>query len=219
MARILGLWRSTVGKKLVMAATGLVLFGFLVGHVAGNLLIFAGRERYDGYSAFLHNSPLLLWGTRVLLILAVGLHILASVQLTLAKRAARPIGYALKKDAGSTYAARTMMLSGPIIALFVVYHLLHFTTGHAHPDFQAGQVYGNVVSAFRSWPVAAAYIVAMLTLSFHLSHGVWSMFQTAGFNSPKYDPLIRRGAWLFTIFVTLGFIAVPVGVWAGVVKP
>lgn len=202
-----------------MAATGLILFGFLIGHVAGNLLIFAGRDRFNSYSAFLHNSPLLLWGTRTLLLIAVMLHILASIQLAMAKRAARPVGYAVKKDAGSTYAARTMMLSGPIVALFVVYHLLHFTTGHAHPGFQAGEVYGNVVGAFRSWPVAAAYIVAMVTLSFHLSHGIWSMFQTVGLNSPKYDPLVRRGAWVFTILVTLGFIAVPVAVLAGIVKP
>jgi succinate dehydrogenase / fumarate reductase cytochrome b subunit len=219
MAWLARLWRSTLGKKVVMAATGLILFGFLVGHVAGNLLIFAGRERFDGYSAFLHESPLLLWGTRILLLAAVALHILVSVQLTLAKRAARPIAYEVKRDAGSTYAGRTMMLSGPIIGLFVIYHLLHFTTGTAHPEFQPGRVYENVVSAFRSWPVAAAYIVAMATLSFHLSHGIWSMFQTAGLNSPKYDPLIRGGAWVFTILVTAGFIAVPAAVLAGIVKP
>ncbi len=212
-------WRSTIGKKAVIAVTGVVLFGFLVGHVAGNLLIFAGREKFDGYSEFLHNSPVLLWGTRALLLLCVALHIVGSVQLALAKNAARPVDYAVKQDAGSTYAARTMMLSGPIVALFVVYHLLHFTTGHAHPHFKAGFVYDNVIRGFSSWPVSLAYVVAMLTLSLHLRHGLWSMFQTVGLNGPKVDRLIRGAALVVTVAIVAGFIAVPVAVLTGIVKP
>lgn len=211
-----GFCRSTLGLKILMALTGMILFGFVLGHVTGNLLVFAGRDKLNAYSEFLHNSKGLLWGTRAVLLISVIVHIWASIKLTKLKADARPVPYASKEPHGSTYAARTMMWSGPIVAIFVVYHLLHFTTGTVHPDFRA-DVYHNVVTGFLRWPVSAAYVVAMLALSLHLSHGVWSMLQTTGINNPRWECALRRVAWVFAAVVTAGFVSIPLAVLFGVV--
>jgi succinate dehydrogenase / fumarate reductase cytochrome b subunit len=210
LCRFLG---STVGAKVLMAATGVVLFGYVVGHVSGNMLIFAGREAINKYSEFLHTSPFLLWGTRVVLLASVLVHVWASIRLTKLKADARPVPYAVKEPRGSTYAARTMMWSGPILALFVVYHILHLTTGTVHREFNPyGDVYHNLVTGFRNPLASGIYIVAMLALALHLSHGVWSMLQTVGVNRPHWEKGLRRLAVLFGVLVSLGFIAVPVAV-------
>lgn len=209
--------RSTIGMKVLMAFTGVILFGYTIGHVAGNMLIFAGRERINAYSKFLHESPLLLWGTRALLLVSFAVHIGASIRLARLKSEARPVGYAVKRWPGSSYASRTMFWSGPILAFFVIYHILHLTTGTVHPDFR-DDVYHNLVSGFRRWPVSLAYIVAMLSLALHLSHGVWSMLQTVGVNRPAWDRPLRAAAVVFAVLVAGGFIAVPVSVLAGWVR-
>jgi succinate dehydrogenase / fumarate reductase cytochrome b subunit len=209
--------RSTLGLKLLMALTGIVLFGFLIGHVAGNLLIFLGPKKINEYSKFLHESPGILWGTRIALLGAVAVHIVSAVALTKRKADARPVPYLGKKPHGSSYASRTMMWSGPIIALFVVYHLLHFTTGHVHPSFDPENVFQNVVDAFRRPIVCVTYILAMLALGLHLSHGLWSVTQTVGVNRPHLEPLLRRIAVLVAALLIAGFIAVPLGVWTGMV--
>jgi succinate dehydrogenase / fumarate reductase, cytochrome b subunit len=209
--------RSTLGLKVLMALTGVVLFGFVVGHVAGNLLIFVGKEKLNEYSKFLHESPGILWGTRITLLLAVAVHIVVSVLLTKLKIDARPVPYLGKKPHGSSYASRTMMWSGPIVALFVIYHLLHFTTGQAHPQFDPHDVFQNVVIGFRSWPVALTYILAMLALGLHLSHGLWSMLQTVGLNRPHLEPALRKIAILVSALLIAGFIAVPLGVMTRIV--
>src|SRR5688572_6544346 len=209
--------RSTLGLKVLMALTGVVLFGFVVGHVAGNLLIFMGPEKLNAYSKFLHESPGILWGTRVTLLVAVGVHILVSIKLTKLKIDARPVPYLGKKPHGSSYASRTMMWSGPIVALFVIYHLLHFTTGQAHPKFNPDDVFQNVVIGFRSWPVSLTYILAMLALGLHLSHGLWSMLQTVGLNRPHLEPALRKIAIIVSALVIAGFIAVPLGVMTRIV--
>jgi succinate dehydrogenase / fumarate reductase cytochrome b subunit len=215
------LWSSTIGKKVVMALSGVVLFGFVIGHLLGNLQIYQGPDKINAYGAFLHHNTGLLWGFRVVLLTCVLLHIVASAQLTIRNWKARPVGYKKRKAVGSSYASRTMFWSGPIIAAFVVYHLLHFTFGSAHPDFRelngVPEVYHNVITGFQSVPVALAYVVAMAMLGFHLLHGIWSMFQSVGVAHPFYTPLIKRFALLATTLIVLGNISIPIAVLTGIV--
>lgn len=211
---------STVGRKIVMAATGVVLFGFVVVHMIGNLQIYLGPEPLDAYGRFLreflHGGG--IWVARATLLTAVGLHIWAAWSLTRSSWAARPVAYRQVRHRESTYASRTMRWSGPILALFVVYHLMHLTIGSAHPHFEEGKVYANVVSGFQVWPVSAFYIVAMLALGLHMYHGVWSMTQTLGLSHPRYDRLRRGFAALFTGLVVAGNISIPLAVLAGIVR-
>ena len=208
---------SSVGKKMVMAVTGVILFGFVLGHMIGNLQVYLGPEALNAYAALLKSTGGMLWVVRLGLLLAAGLHIWAATSLTLTSWAARPQGYRVVDSRGSTYASRTMRWGGPILGLFIVYHLLHLTVGSAHPSFDHLDVYGNVVRAFRVWWVSAAYIVAMLALGLHLYHGVWSMFQTVGLNHPRYNPLIRTLATIFAIVVVVGNVSIPAAVLTGLV--
>lgn len=210
-----GVLASTIGRKLLMAVTGAILLAFLVGHVTGNLLVFAGAERLNAYAKFLHGSPGLLWGTRAALLASVAVHIGAWLRLLARSRAARPVPYAVRPRPGTTAGARTMMITGPLLLVFVVYHLLHFTFGSAHPDFRAEDVYHNVVTAFRQAPVAAAYLVAMAALGLHLAHGIWSAFQTVGLNHPAHDRRIRMAGAALALAVAGGFAAIPVAILAG----
>ena len=208
-------WGSTVGKKIVMAVTGAIGVGYLIGHVVGNLLVFLGPPEIDAYAAFLKSKPGLLWATRTILLLAVILHIIAAFQLARLSQKSRPIGYKRWRAVGSDFASRTMRWTGPVVGIFIVYHLLHFTTGTVHPDFHEGRVYHNVTSGFQVWYVSAFYIVAMLALLAHLYHGAWSMFQSVGLNHPKYNRLVRAFTTIITIVVVLGFISIPVAVLLG----
>ncbi|MBI4230835.1 MAG: succinate dehydrogenase cytochrome b subunit [Planctomycetes bacterium] len=210
--------RSSIGRKVLMAVTGMIMLGFLAGHVAGNLLAFAGREPLDAYAKFLRESPTLLWGTRGALLFSVLVHIGAWVRLLETSRAARPVGYDAKVRRGTTLGARTMAVTGPVILFFVIYHILHFTLGTVHPDFRPHEVYDNVVTGFRQKPVALFYVVAMLALGLHLSHGIWSVFQTVGANHPRYDKALRAGGVAIAAAITAGFASVPVAVLAGVIR-
>jgi succinate dehydrogenase / fumarate reductase cytochrome b subunit len=211
-------YQASIGKKVLMALTGVVLFGYVVGHLIGNLQIYAGPEKLNNYAAFLHSSPALLWGTRSLLLICVTLHIIASIQLARLKQEARPIGYVKKENPRSSYASRTMMWSGPIIAAFVIYHLLDFTFGVTNTaHYEDLQVYANVVWGFRRIPVSAAYIVAMLLLGMHLYHGLFSMFQSLGVNHPRYTPWFKRFAAFATAFIVIGNISIPIAVLTGAV--
>jgi succinate dehydrogenase / fumarate reductase cytochrome b subunit len=222
---VLTLWNTTVGKKVVMAVTGLVLVGFVIAHMLGNLKIFLGPDAIDTYALFLRKvgEPLvpyevLLWAARIILLVSVVLHILASVQLTLRNWAARPRGYDTKQSIATTYAARTMRWSGVIIALFIVYHLLHFTAGIV--GFSPGQfhhlkVYDNVVAGFSVWYISVFYILAMAALCLHLDHGIWSMFQTLGCNNARVSPRLMVLSRVVALVVFAGFISVPVAVLAG----
>ncbi len=219
------LWDTMVGKKVVMAATGVVLIGFVVAHMLGNLKIFLGAAAIDTYAAFLRTmgEPLfpysaLLWIVRVVLLTCVTLHIVAAVQLTRMSRAARPHGYDTKESIATTYAARTMRWSAVILVLFIVYHLLHLTGGVV--GFQPGQfrdlsVYRNVVAGFSVWYVSLFYIVAMACLCLHLDHGIWSLLQTLGWNSARTTSTLRRLSRGVALAVFVGFISVPGAVLAG----
>src|ERR1700761_1980466 len=213
-------WGSTNGKKVVMAVTGAILFLFVIGHLAGNLQIFEGPAKLNAYGHFLHSIGELLWPVRIVLLLAVGLHITATVQLALLKKKAGPVGYSRKEAIASSYASRTMYWSGPIVLAFVIFHLLQFTAGYIHPESQFidGDVYHNVVAGFQVWWVSVWYIFSMILLGFHLRHGLWSMFQSVGLNHPRHTPVLQRAALWLAILITLGYISIPVSVLAGWVR-
>ncbi|MBC7926992.1 MAG: succinate dehydrogenase cytochrome b subunit [Bryobacteraceae bacterium] len=215
LARGAFFYRTTIGKKVVMAITGLVLFGFLIGHMAGNLQFFLGREVLNDYARHLHELPVLLWGARITLLFSVMLHIVAAVQLAQLQRTARPVTYFKKRSVGSSYASRTMYWSGPIVASFVIYHLLHLTLGAVHPNYEFLNAYDNLVIGFSNPLVAVFYIVSMVLLGMHLYHGVWSMFQSIGLAHPRYTPTIKTLTRAFTVVLMAGFLAVPVAVLVG----
>ena len=210
---------SSIGKKAVMAATGLILFGFVVGHMIGNLQVYLGPQALNDYGEilrhFLHGQG--LWIARAGLLLTVALHIWAATSLTLANWSARPKGYREWRAQESTYASRTMVWSGPILAVFIVYHLAHFTTGSAHPEFSPHDVYRNVVLGFQNPFASAFYVLAMLALGLHMYHGVWSMLQTLGLSHDRWNPWRRFFAAAITGVVVVGNISIPVSVLTGVV--
>ena len=210
---------STIGKKVVMASTGIVLFGFVLAHMVGNLQLYLGAEALDRYAVFLreflHGGG--LWIARAVLLACVVLHIWAATSLTLADRAARPVGYREYEARESTWASRSMRWSGVVILVFVVYHLLDMTFGVVNPGFEAGHVYRNVVASFRSVPVSLFYIAAMLLLWSHLRHGVWSMLRTLGLSHPRYEEVAHRLAAVFATVVVAGNISFPLAVLFGVV--
>jgi succinate dehydrogenase / fumarate reductase cytochrome b subunit len=210
--RVLRFWNTTVGKKAVMAVSGVVLAGFVAVHLVGNLQIFMGPDQFNGYARALKRLPELLWSVRILLLVMVLLHIWSSIQLAVIKSEARPQGYVKHSVAGSSYASRTMYMSGPIIAAFVVYHLMEFTFGMGGTPYDQFDAYGNVIAGFRSIPVAAFYILAMALLCLHLRHGLWSLLQTLGFTHPRYMPRIKALAATVAFLIFLGFVSIPVAV-------
>ena len=217
--RIFRFHQTTIGKKAIMAVTGFMLFGFLLGHLIGNLQIFLPPEKINHYAALLKSAPALLWGVRLTLLTAVVLHITASVQLWLLQNEARPVKYVKKENLNSSYASRTMLWSGPIIGAFIIFHLLHFTLGSVHPNFDEHNVYNNVIIGFQQAPVSIFYIIAMTMLCFHLYHGLWSMFQSLGINHPRYTPLLKRFSAVFAFLIAVGNISIPVAVLAGILTP
>ena len=212
------LWRSTVGKKIVMALTGGIGVGYLVAHMFGNLQVFAGAGKINAYAALLKSNVGLLWTARSILIAAVILHIVAAYQLARISLRSRPVGYKRWRPIGSDFASRTMRWTGPIVGIFIIYHVLHLTTGTLHPDFYEANVYQNIISGFQVWYVSVIYIIAMLALSVHLYHGAWSMFESVGINHVKYNRLIRALATLVTVVVVVGFISIPVAVLLGFIS-
>jgi succinate dehydrogenase / fumarate reductase cytochrome b subunit len=215
-AGLLRFWDSSVGKKVVMGATGLILVAFVILHMAGNLQFFSGSERFNAYSHLLQVDLIeLTWLMRITLLAAIALHITAAYQLTMRNRAARPAGYVKREPQVSTYAARTMRWGGVYLLLFIPYHILHFTTGTLHPAFVRGAAYGNVVIGFQVAWVALFYLGAMAFLGLHLYHGAWAMFRTLGIARPSNDPLHRRLALAIAIIVPAGFSLLPLSVMLG----
>ncbi len=226
-------YRSSIGKKAVMAATGLILFGWIFAHMVGNLKLFMPdhpdrhgvvRPAMDIYAVGLRElgAPVLpesalLWLTRILLLVCVVLHIHAAYALTRMSSAARPVDYRDRQFVKASYASRTMRWGGVIILLFIIYHLLHLTTGQAHPSFVQDDAYHNVVTGLRVWWVAAVYIIANLALGLHLYHGVWSMFGSLGVTNPRVEQWRRPFASLFAFVITLANVAFPLAVLTGFV--
>jgi succinate dehydrogenase / fumarate reductase cytochrome b subunit len=208
-------WRSTVGKKIVMAVSGIIMIGFLILHAAGNLQIFESSAKLNTYSAFLHGpANELLWVVRIVLFVAVIAHIVSAYQLTMLDRAARPVPYAQKKLQAATIGSRTMRVGGVLLALFIVLHILHFTTLTLQPaPMAAGDVYGNAIASFRIWWVTAFYVIAMIALGLHLYHGAWSSARTLGFEQGHSDPFHRPVAVTLAVLIWAGFTIVPVAVF------
>ena len=212
-------WGSTVGKKIVMGATGLILVAFVVLHMAGNLQFFAGFERFNAYSHLLQVDLIeVTWLLRLALLASVVLHVTAAYQLTIRNWAARPEAYAHHEPQVSTYAARTMRWGGVYLLLFIPYHLLHFTTGTLHPAFVRAEAYGNVVIGFQVMWVSLLYLVAMVFLGLHLYHGTWAAFRSLGVTRPRNDPLHRRLALVLAVIVPVGFSLLPLSVMLGFVR-
>ena len=220
--RAVRFYEAPIGKKAVMAITGVMLVGYVFAHLLGNLQIYSSDpEQINRYAAFLHNpsNAAALWAARTVLLAAVVLHIVAATQLWLQNRAARPVGYVKKADVPASYAARTMVWSGPIVAAFVVFHVLHLTVGAVVPLHELGpnmpDVRYNVITGFSNPWISGFYILAMILLCLHLYHGIWSMFQSVGISHPRYTPLLKNAAAVLSILVAVGNCSIPIAVLTG----
>jgi succinate dehydrogenase / fumarate reductase cytochrome b subunit len=236
MTGVMSVYRSTIGKKVVMALTGLIWIGYVIVHIWGNLKVYAGAAAFNDYAAALRylGEPVLgyyqgIWGARIILLLAVGLHIWAAVSLWRQSDQGRPVKYGTlqKTQPAYTYAAYTMRWGGVIIALFIVFHILHLTIGMGgfgyattfmHPEGGEYFAYQNLVSGFMVPWVSIVYIIAMIALGFHLFHGTWSLFQTLGVNNTSYSNSLRTIAFVLAAAITLAAISIPVSVMLGIIS-
>ena len=224
---ITNIFKSSLGKKYVMAASGAVLFLFVLGHLAGNLQVFLGPEAINRYGHFLQSNPELIWPARLFLILMVLLHLWSAARLSLENKAARPVAYAEYQPVSSTYASRTMLMSGTIIFIFIIYHLLHFTaqvayinaTGRNFVDFvdpeKRHDIFKMMVVGFNNPWVAGFYILGMALLCLHLSHGVSGMFQSLGWKNEAYRPWLDTGARVLAVLIFLGYSSIPAAILLG----
>ncbi len=210
-------YHSVIGKKYVMALTGFIAVGYVFFHMLGNLQVYAGPEKLNAYAAFLKSNLVLLWIVRIFLLAAILAHIITGCQLAWRSYKARPVKYTFWRPIKSTFSSRTMRWTGPVIALFIIFHILHLTTGTLHPNFQERNVFANVVSGFQHWYISLFYVFAMVFLCIHMLHGVWSMFESVGINHPEYNRFIRGLATVITVVVALGFISIPVAILTGAV--
>jgi succinate dehydrogenase / fumarate reductase cytochrome b subunit len=216
---------SSIGRKWVVALTGLALFGFVVGHLVGNLQIFIGPESINRYGAFLQGLGELLWLVRIGLLAMLVLHIVFTIKLRLESRAARPERYAVTKRLATSFAARMMMWSGLMVLCFIIFHLLHFTAQTVDPSYKEfhdslgrHDVYHMMIVGFSSKAASAFYLVGVGLLAMHLNHGIQSLFQTLGWNSGKVRPLWEKGGQAFAWLIFLGYASIPVAVLAGLIK-
>jgi succinate dehydrogenase / fumarate reductase, cytochrome b subunit len=220
------LYSTDIGKKYVMAISGIVLMLFVLGHMVGNLKLYLGADSLNAYSEWLRDvgepalpREVLLWIVRIVLLVAVVTHIDSAARLTRSSRRARPVAYeGAREYVAADFASRTMRWTGPIVGLFVIFHLLDLTWGTANPDFRSGDAYANVVASFERVPVAVVYVVANLALALHLYHGAWSLFQSMGWAHPRYNASRRWFAIAFAAVVAVGNISFPIAVVAGVVS-
>ena len=214
---------SSIGKKWVVALSAIVLLGYVIGHLVGNLQIFAGPDKINAYAAFLHSMPGILWVVRVFLIVALVLHVVMTLKLAAENRSARGAGYERRNSVQIRFATRTMALSGLIVLAFVLYHLAHFTIRVTDARFHSlprGEydVYSMVILGFQNVWVSGFYVVAIFLLCLHLSHGLQSMFQTLGANSATLRPIWNVAGQLIAWTIFLGYISIPVAVLANVLK-
>ena len=223
---ILRFWRSAVGKKWIMAVTGIMLLGFVFAHMVGNLKIYLGPGPLNTYAEWLRNlgepalpRTVLLWIMRIGLISAFFLHIVSAAQLTRMNHRARPTKYQSPRDyAAANFASRTMRWTGVIVGLYLIFHLMDLTWGNANPSYVRGNTYANVIHSFKRVPVAIVYILANLALAVHIFHGAWSMFQSLGLNNPKWNRARRSFAIGFATLIGVANISFPLMIVTGVVK-
>jgi succinate dehydrogenase / fumarate reductase cytochrome b subunit len=223
---ILAFWRSAIGKKWVMGVSGIILLGFVLSHMIGNLKVYLGKDHLNTYGEWLRTlgepalpRTVVLWTIRSVLIAAFFLHIVAAYQLTRMNQKARPTRYASKRDyVAANFASRTMRWTGVIVGLFIIFHLADLTWGSANPAFKRGDPYDNLFASFDRWPVAIAYIVANLALAIHIFHGAWSMFQSLGWNNPRFNRYRRYFAYAFATVIGLGNISMPLLIVTGAVS-
>jgi succinate dehydrogenase / fumarate reductase, cytochrome b subunit len=219
MNRLRLLWTTSVGKKMVMAVTGVIWVAYLITHVLANLLVFQGPSKINAYSAFLHGTGGALWAARLVLIAALVFHVVAAIQLASRRHEARPVGYAAGREPHtSTFASRTIRWGGALILLFLLFHILHFTVGTVHSSFLEGDPYHNVAAGFRNPVVVVLYLIAMAVVGLHLYHGVWSSGRSLGMSPPSPRPLRRSLALVLALLVWLGFSIIPIAVYAGVIR-
>lgn len=216
---------SSIGAKLLTALTGLALLGFVLGHLAGNLQMFAGPETFNAYAHWIKSKPGMLWGARLGLLAVLAVHMGVSVRLTLANRRARPVPYGFDATIAATPASRTMIWSGLAILAFVAYHLLHFTLGKVQPEYfhrtdalGHPDAYTMVVLGFGHLPIVAVYAIGMYALAMHLSHAIQSVLQTFGLNHPRYTPCVRRIGQAVAAGIAVAYLSIPVGVLAGIIR-
>ena len=226
-----GFFQSSIGRKWIVALTGLVLIAYVIGHLIGNLQIFLpDKGRINAYGALLHASPPLLWSVRIFLIFCFVLHIVTTIKLAAENRAARPRGYAKTSYEKSTLAARTMVISGLIVLCFVIYHVLHFTANVTNPEFarlhqvlpngaERHDVYKMVVIGFQNPFAAGFYLLGLFLLCSHLSHGLSSTLQTFGLNSRKTIAVIATSGRVLAWLIFLGYASIPIAVLTGHLKP
>ena len=227
MSRLSAFYRSSVGKKFIVALTGIVLIGFIIGHLLGNLQIFLGPDWVNSYAEHLRNLGPLLWLIRAFLLLNVIAHIYFTISLALENRRARPNRYIAKHYAKATFASRYMWLSGLVVLAFIFYHLAHFTFVVAdarlatlQPDpLNRRDVFSMMVYGFRNPIVSAFYVLALFLLMLHLTHGASSFFQSLGWNDKRLAPRLARAGRIFAWLIFLGYISIPIAVLAGFVQP
>lgn len=215
-SRLALFWDSSIGKKALMALSGIILSLYVVAHFLGNLQIYAGSAAINRYAEFLHSNPALIWVARIVLLAAVGIHAIAGIQLYMRRNEARPVAYHTRKNIQGSAPSQTMIWTGVLILFFVVYHVLDLTTGTVNPSFEDLKPAHNVVASFQRPLAAFFYIVAMVGLGFHLWHGVYSMFSSLGLTHPRYTPGVRKGAAALATIVALGMASIPVFVLLGV---
>lgn len=227
MNRLSAFSSSSIGKKIIVAVTGLVLIGFIVGHLLGNLQIFFGPEYINSYAEKLRSLGVFLWVIRAALLATVLLHIYYTIRLAIDNRRARPVAYAKKDHVKATFASRSMTLSGLVLLAFIVFHIAHFTVRVTDPRFQllkadplnGYDVYSMMVYGFQNAIVSGFYILAMFLLALHLSHGSSSFFQSLGLNDKKMTPRLARGGRIFAWMIFVGYTSMPVAVLLGLLKP
>jgi succinate dehydrogenase / fumarate reductase cytochrome b subunit len=224
---VANIFGSSLGKKYIMAVSGLVLFLFVVAHLAGNLQIFLGAEAINRYGHFLQSNPELIWPARLFLLLMLVLHVWSAITLSRQNRAARPVAYGEYKPVGSSYASRTMLMSGLIIFAFIIYHLLHFTvqvqyvnlTGKNFVDFtdpeKRHDIFKMMVVGFNNPFVSGFYILGIALLSLHLSHGVSAMFQSLGWKNKVYGPCLDKAARVIAVLIFVGYSSIPAAILLG----
>jgi succinate dehydrogenase / fumarate reductase, cytochrome b subunit len=224
------IYRTSIGKKVLMAVTGVYLVLWVIGHMLGNLKVWLSPKEINSYSEFLRRmgDPIfphtwLLWIIRILLIVALVVHVYLAIDLSVRSRGGRQVHPHPPENTPAdlpVVPAVTMRWGGVAVGLFIVFHLAHLTWGWIHPGYKyvRGDVYQNVVGSFNQWWLVVLYVAAMFALAMHLYHGTWSMFQTFGTNNRHWDPIVRRTATAIAIIVFLGFISVPLGVLGGVIS-